>query len=163
MLLNYHTSKCTVWKNKLNTNFRKSARRWPYRPKDLIHFWQIHNFCERLICDWSFLSYFYKWNVVYSAVENSELPHLQKTQTQTHIRRSQTSWPVWVQACHNLKILGNTVRNLPYYQSKQQWSGVMALQQMKRPDTKTVDEHYREGTPTHTEVFKLPHLILIIR
>jgi len=34
---------------------------------------------------------------------------------------------------------------------------------MKMPDTKTVDEHYTEGKPTHTEVFKLPCSILIIR
>jgi hypothetical protein len=37
-------------------NFKKSASWWPYRAKNLIHFWQTHNFCERLSCDWSFLS-----------------------------------------------------------------------------------------------------------
>jgi len=64
----------------------------------------IHNFCERLSCDWSFLSPVCKWNMVYSAGENSELPLLQKTQTHTHCRRCQMSWPVWVQACHTPKI-----------------------------------------------------------
>jgi len=53
-LLNYQTWKFTVWKKKMNVS--KSASWWPKRLKDLIHFSQIHNFCEWLSCDWSFLS-----------------------------------------------------------------------------------------------------------
>ena len=87
-------------------NFRRSARWWLYRPKDLIRLWQIHNFCESLSCDWSFFSSICKWNTVYSAGENSVLPLLQKTQTCNHHRRCQMSWPVWVQACHILETLG---------------------------------------------------------
>ena len=62
--------------HKFNMNLRKSTRWWLCRPKDLIHFWQIHNFCERLSCDWPFFSSI-------SAGENSELPLLHKTQTHT--------------------------------------------------------------------------------
>jgi hypothetical protein len=40
---------------------------------------------------------------------------------------------------------------------------VRALEQMKWPETKTLDEHYTEGKPTCTGVSKLPCLILIIR
>jgi len=55
-LWNYQTWKFTVRINKFNMNFSKSASWWPNRLKALIHFWQVHNFCERLSCDWSFLS-----------------------------------------------------------------------------------------------------------
>jgi hypothetical protein len=103
-------------------NFSKHASWWQYRLKDLIHFWQIHNFCEKLSCDWSFFSSICKWNAVYSAGENSELPLMQKTQTRTHFRRCQMSSPGWVQEFHTLKTLGNTDRKLPYHESKQQWS-----------------------------------------
>ena len=53
--LNYQTWKFTVWKSKLITNFRKSGSWWLWRVKGLIHFWQTHNFCQTLSCDWSFL------------------------------------------------------------------------------------------------------------
>jgi hypothetical protein len=36
------------------------------------------------------------------------------------------------------------------------------LEQMKRPETKTVDEQYTEGKRTRTEVSKLPRSKLII-
>jgi hypothetical protein len=47
--------------------------------------------------------------------------------------------------------------------SRVQTTAVRAIEQMKRPDTKTVDDHYTEGKPTCTEVSKLPYSILIIR
>jgi hypothetical protein len=87
---------------KLNMNFSRSTRWWQHRLKELMHFWQIHNFCERLSCDWAFFSSICKWNMVYSAGENSELHLLQKTQTCTHFSRCQMSWPVRVKACHTL-------------------------------------------------------------
>jgi len=40
---------------------------------------------------------------------------------------------------------------------------VRALQQMKRPQTKTGDKHYTEGKPTCTDVSKPPCSIQIIR
>jgi hypothetical protein len=90
--------------HKFNMNFRKSTSCWPYRAKGLIHFWQIHNFCERLSHDWSFFYSICQQNMVYSAGENSELPLLQKIQTCAHFRRCQMSLPVRVQARHTLKI-----------------------------------------------------------
>ena len=121
-------------------NLRKSARWWLCRPKDLIHFWQIHNFCERLSCDWSFFS-ICKWNMVYSAGENSELPLLHKTQTHTYCRRCLILWTVWVQATHMVKILGNKARKLPWGQT----TVVRMLEQMKKSLTKTIDGHGTEG------------------
>jgi hypothetical protein len=47
--------------------------------------------------------------------------------------------------------------------SRVQTTAVRVLQQMKRPDTQTVDEHYTEGEPSYTEVFRLPCSILIIK
>ena len=92
-------------------NSRKNVSCWLYRLKDIIYFWQIHNFCEeRLRCDWSLYSSICKWSMVYSAGENSEQPFLQKTQTSTHFRRCQMLWPVWVQACHTHTKLHKTQR-----------------------------------------------------
>jgi hypothetical protein len=47
--------------------------------------------------------------------------------------------------------------------SRVQTTVVRALQQMKRPEKKAVDEHYTEGKPTCTRVSKLPCLTVIIR
>jgi hypothetical protein len=87
-----------------------------------MHLWRTHNFCEKFKLWLVFFSSICKWNKVYSAGENSELPVLQKTQTHMHCRRCQLLWPVRVQACHSLKTLGNTARKLPYHESKQQRS-----------------------------------------
>ena len=90
--------------------------------------------------------------MVYSAGEKSELRLLQKTQTHPHFRICQMSWSVWVKTCHTIGILGNTARNFPY---RVQTAMVIVLEQMKRTETETVDEHYTEGKPTCTEVSKL--------
>jgi len=117
-LLNYRT----VWKknNKLNMNFSSSTRWWLYRTKDLMHFWYIHNLCESLSCDWSFISCICKWEMVNSTGEKCELHFLQKTQTCTHFRLCQISWPVWLKARHTLQTVGNTARKFPYHESIQQ-------------------------------------------
>jgi predicted secreted protein len=44
-----------------------------------------------------------------------------------------------------------------------QTTEVRVLQQMKRTETKTVDEHYTKAKPTCTEVANLPCSKLIIR
>jgi hypothetical protein len=68
------------------------------------------------------------------------------------------SWPVKVKACHTLKILGNAARKFPY-----QTTVDTTVEQMKRSETKRVDELYTEGKPTCREVCKLICSILIIR
>ena len=116
-LLNYHT----VWKkNKLNMNFSSSTRWWLYRTKDLMYFWQIHNLCKSLSCHWSFISYICKWEMVISTGEKCELHLLQNTQTCTHFRICQISWPVWLRARHALQTVGNTARKFSYHEFKQQ-------------------------------------------
>jgi hypothetical protein len=42
-------------------------------------------------------------------------------------------------------------------------TAVRVSEQMKRPETNTVDQHFTEGKPTYTEVAKLPWSTLIIR
>jgi len=43
------------------------------------------------------------------------------------------------------------------------WEMPNLMGQMKRPQTKAIDEHYTEGKVTFTEVSQLPYLILITR
>jgi len=92
--------------------------------------------------------------MVYSAVTNSELPL-----THPFLKTADVMASISPSMSHPQN-LGNTRKFLI---KKPKKTVVRALEQMKRPETKTVDKHYIEGKPTCTEVSKLPYLILIVR
>jgi len=81
-----------------------------------------------------------------------------RKRTCTHFRTCQILSPPCVKTHHSFRTLGNTARKLLWVQT----AVVGILEQMKRPQTKWVDEHYTEGKPKLTEVSKHSCWIQII-
>jgi len=98
--------------------------------------------------------------MVYSAGKNSELPPCRKHK-HAHIAE-------YARCCGQYESEDVKPSKFRKHSKEVAVSGVQttvvtAPEQMKRPHTKTADEHYMEGKPSCTEVINLPCSKLTIR